>query len=202
MKKYVIALCLVGLLFAYSNIAFANCSSYGGSTSCTENGKEYDLQKRVKKSDSSNREQKITGIKKGDNFVFVFKVENLKNEKETLKLIDNLPNEFERISGIGFTEEVTLNAKESKEFEMVVKVKDSEFENKSNFEKCVVNKAYLKKGEETKDTSTATVCFGEGSANGGVSSLENLPKTGAEESVVAVALILIVSGVVLKKFSK
>lgn len=189
-------------MVAYSNIVFANCSSYGGSTSCTENGKEYDLQKRVKKTESSGKEQKITGIKKGDTFTFVFKVENLKNEQETLKLIDNLPTEFERVSGIGFTEEITLKSKESKNLEMVVKVKDSEFENKSNFEKCVVNKAYLKKGDETKDTSTATVCFGDGSANGGVSSLENLPKTGAEEVVVAVALLLIVSGVVLKKFSR
>jgi uncharacterized protein YxeA len=202
MKKYLFVLSALCLIVSYSNIVFANCSSYGGSTSCTENGKEYDLQKRVKKTESSEKEQKITGIKKGDTFTFVFKVENLKNEQETLKLIDNLPSEFERVSGIGFTEEITLKSKESKNLEMVVKVKDSEFENKSNFEKCVVNKAYLKKGDETKDTSTATVCFGDGSANGGVSSLENLPKTGAEEVVVAVALLLIVSGVVLKKFSR
>jgi tRNA threonylcarbamoyladenosine modification (KEOPS) complex Cgi121 subunit len=202
MKKYLFVLSVLSILFVSNfNIVFANCSSYGGSTTCTDE-KDYDLQKRVKESDSDKKEQKITGIKKGENFIFVFKVENYKNEEETLKLIDNLPSEFERVSGIGFTEEIKLNGKESKELEMVVKVKDSEFENKTNFEKCVVNKAYLKKGEETKDTSTATVCFGEGSANGGVSSLENLPKTGAEETFVAIALVLIVSGVVLKKFSK
>lgn len=204
MKSLKTALVLVISFVALNSTSFASCngSGYGSSGSCEEKNPDYDLQKRVKKTNDGKKEQKITGIKKGETFIYTFKVENSKNEKETLKLVDNLPNELERVSGIGFTEEIILDKKSSKTLEMVVKVKDSEFENKTNFEKCVVNKAFLKKGDIDKDSSTATVCYGAGSANNGTSSISTLPKTGANEMVLGLSVLSITSGLILKKFKK
>lgn len=167
----------------------AECDNSGyGSTKCDNNKKDYDLEKKVTKSNKDSKEEKITNVKKGDNFIFTFKVRNNTNEEITLKLVDNLPKEFERVSGIGFTEEVKIEKNSSKTLEMVAKVKDSEFEGKSNFEKCVINKAYIYKGDKEKDSSTATVCFGDGSK------ITTLPKTGANTLVLGASVLTTLLG--------
>ena len=109
MKKYLFVLSVLSILFVSNfNIVFANCSSYGGSTTCTDE-KDYDLQKRVKESDSDKKEQKITGIKKGENFIFVFKVENYKNKIKLfynlLFLVFNLEKIYEKLNKSEFNKE-------------------------------------------------------------------------------------------------
>ena len=169
--------------------ANASCSGSYGSSSCSDSG--FDLVKRVSFKDEEGK-QKITGIKQGDVFKYTFKIENKTDETKTLKLIDNLPNELERIGGIGFTEEVTLGKKSSVKLIMEVKVKDSEFDNKKDFEKCVVNTAQLYKDGAKKESSSATVCYGEGVA-------KTLPETGANDIFAIAGLILASAGVVIRK---
>ncbi len=177
-------------------MAFASCdSSAYGTTGSTCSNSEFNLEKRVIKSGTSEDKKKITGVNKGDTFTFEFKIENKTSNEVTLNLEDNLPSEFEKVSGIGYTEEVKLDAKSRKTLEMVVKVKDSEFANKSNFEKCVVNKAYISKDKDQKDSSTATVCFGEGVAN-------TLPKTGPENIVLGASALSLALGFALKRFKR
>lgn len=173
--------------------AQADCSgSYYGSSSCSDSG--YDLTKRVSKGDNEPKE-KITGVRKGDVFKYTFKIENKTDETKTLKLVDNLPNELERVGGIGFTEEVTLEKNSSTKITMDVKVKDSEFENKKDFEKCVVNTAHLYKEDARKETSSATVCYGEGTA-------KSLPQTGPSEVLGILGIISTGAGLLIRRFNR
>jgi len=188
MKKGFFTLLIATSLIFVLNVN-AECSGSYGSGSCSNSG--YNLTKRVSVKDESGK-QKITGIKKGQVFKYTFNVENKTNETKTLKLIDNLPKELERVNGIGFTEEVKLEKNSSVKLYMEVKVKDSEFENKSNFEKCVVNTAELYKDGSKKESSSATVCYGEGVAN-------TLPETGANEIFALIGLVLASAGIVIRK---
>ena len=190
-------LVLFGAFSALSlGLVRAECDNSGyGSSNCDNNKKDYDLEKKVTKSNSDSKEEKITGVKKGENFTFTFKISNNTDEEITLKLEDNLPKEFERVSGIGFTEDVKISKNSSKTLEMVAKVKDSEFEGKSNFEKCVINKAYLFKGSREKDSSTATVCFGDGK-------ITSLPKTGTNSLVLGASVLSVLLGFGLSRFRR
>lgn len=180
-----------------TNTVFAECNNSGyGSSNCDDNKKDYVVEKKVTRSSADKKEEKITNVKKGENFIFTFKIRNNTNEEVTLKLTDNLPKEFERISGIGFTEDVKISKNSSETLEMVVKVKDSEFEGKSNFEKCVINKAYISKGDKERDSSTATVCFGDGTK------VSTLPKTGTNSLVLGVGLLTTLLGFGLTRLRK
>lgn len=189
---------LSGALIAFgSGLVLADCNNSGyGSTKCDNNKKDFDLEKKVSKSNSESKEEKITGVTKGDNFIFTFKIKNNTDEEVTIKLVDNLPKEFEKVSGIGFTEEVKIEKNSSKTLEMVAKVKDSEFEGKSNFEKCVINKAYIYKSDREKDSSTATVCFGDGAQ------VTSLPKTGANTFVLGASVLTTLLGFGLSRLRK
>jgi len=189
---------LTGVIVALgSTTAFASCSNSGyGSNNCDKNKSEYTIEKKVSKSESSSKLEKIFDIRKGDNFIFSFKITNNTNEDVTVKLVDNLPNEFERVSGIGFTEDVKVAKNSSETVKMVAKVKDSEFEAKKDFEKCVINKAYIYKSDRQKDSSTATVCFGDGAK------LSVLPKTGADSIVAGFGVFSTLLGLGLKRFRK
>ena len=134
----------------------------------------------------------LAKAKKGETFKYTFKIDNKTDETKTLKLIDNLPSEIERVGGIGFTEEVTINKNDSAKLTMEVKIKDSEFENKKDFEKCVVNTAYLFKDSVKKESSSATVCFGEGTA-------KNLPSTGPSEVLGVLGASLVGLGYLINR---
>jgi hypothetical protein len=179
-------LVFLGLLVTFFGLkpVLAECNNSGyGSSKCENDSKEFIVEKKVKKSNTDSKEEKITNVRKGENFTYTFKIKNNTNKDKTLKLVDNLPKEFERVSGIGFTEDVLIPGNSTKSLEMVVKVKDSEFEGKSNFEKCVVNKAYIYRGDKEEDSSTATVCFGDGSK------ITTLPKTGTNSLVLGASLL-------------
>ncbi len=177
--------------------AFAECSNSGyGSSNCDNDKKDYVIEKKVTKSSSDSKEEKITNVRKGENFIYTFKIRNNTDSEVTLKLVDNLPKEFEKVSGIGFTEDVKIEKNSSKTLQMSVKVKDSEFEGKKDFEKCVINKAYIYKGDKEKDSSTATVCFGDGTK------ISTLPKTGANTLVLGASLITTLLGFGLSRFRR
>lgn len=146
-----------------SKSAYAlNCVSTAYGNLCSSAPLDYDIRKTVSKTAGSEGTDRITGISKGDTFTFYFRVSNNTLNEVTLNLEDNLPSTLERVSGIGYTEKVTLYPKSRKTLEMVVKVKDSEFQTSNFFQKCVVNKANLFKDKDLKDSSTATVCYGKG----------------------------------------
>ena len=192
-KLYVLAFLVAAVS---SKSAFAlNCVNTAYGSLCSSAPADFELRKTVSKLNSSETKDRLLGVKKGDTFVFYFKVTNNTLNDITLKLKDDLPFEYERVSGSTFTETVNLFPKSSKTVEMVVKVKDSEFANKSNFEKCVVNKAYISKDKDQKDSSTATVCFGEGVAN-------TLPKTGPENIVLGASALSLALGFALKRFKR
>ena len=146
-----------------SKSAFAlNCVSTAYGNLCSGAPLDYDVRKTVSKTADSEGSDRIANVSQGDTFTFYFRVSNNTLNEVTLNLEDNLPSVFERVSGISYTEKVTLYPKSRKTLEMVVKVKDSEFKNNNFFQKCVVNKAYLYKDKDLKDTATATVCYGKG----------------------------------------
>jgi hypothetical protein len=176
---------------------FAECNNSGyGSSNCDNSSKDYVIEKKVTKSSKDSKEEKITNVKKGENFIYTFKIRNNTDNEVTLKLVDNLPKEFEKVSGIGFTEDVKVEKNSSKTLQMTVKVKDSEFEGKKNFEKCVINKAYIYKGDKEKDSSTATVCFGDGTK------VSSLPKTGTNTLVLGASLVTTLLGFGLSRFRR
>lgn len=180
-----------------SGVAFAECnnSGYGSTDSCKKKKEGFVIEKRVSKSGPSDKKEKITGVKKGQTFTFYFKVKNDTYDKADVKFIDNLPSELERVSGDDLTKSFSMDSRSVKNFEIVVKVKDSEFDNKLNFEKCVVNKAYITKDDKEKDSSSATVCYGEGVAT-------KLPTTGPESMVLGSGLASLAFGLVLRRFNK
>lgn len=190
--KHIIFLNLLLASFVFtSEVAYADCTgAYYGSSTCSDSG--FNLTKRISKNDSSESKEKLTGIKKGETFKYTFKLDNKTNETKTLKLVDNLPFEIERVSGIGFTEEVVINKNDHVKLVMEVKIKDSEFDNKKDFEKCVVNTAYLFKDSVKKETSSATVCFGEGTS-------KNLPSTGPSEVLGILGTSLLALGYLINK---
>jgi hypothetical protein len=193
MKNIKLVALPVLLVTSSFTMAFASCSTSAYGTSCTNS--DYNLTKTVIKAGSTDSKEKITGIKKGDTFTYKFKVENKTSDQVTLTLTDKLPSELEKVSGIDTTETIKVDANSSKNYELVAKVKDSEFANKTNFEKCIVNKAYINKGDSQKDSSTATVCYGEGVVS-------KLPQTGAEDLVLGAGVVSLALGLALKKFRK
>jgi len=183
-------------LASLSGVAFAECnnSGYGSTDSCNKNREGFEIQKRVSKSGESDKKEKITGVKKGETFTFYFKVKNETYDKADLKFVDNLPSELEVVSGDDLNKSFSMDSQSNKNFEIVVKVKDSEF-NRTNFEKCVVNKAYITKDDKEKDSSSATVCYGDGVAT-------KLPQTGPESIVLGSGALSLALGLVLRKFNK
>ncbi len=152
------------LFFAtnFGSVHAVNCVDTAYGSLCSNSISDFDLNKSVSKANSTDRKERITGVKKGENFIFYFRIKNNTLNEATVSLQDNLPTQLERVGGISYTEKVVIFPKSFKIVEMTVKVKDSEFLNKSFFEKCVVNKAYIYKDKDLKDTSTATVCYGDG----------------------------------------
>lgn len=158
------ALSILFFATSFGSVYAVNCVDTAYGSLCSNSISDFDLNKTVSKSNSTDRKERITGIKKGDSFIFYFRIKNNTLNEATVSLQDNLPTELERVGGIGYTEKVVVFPKSDKIVEMTVKVKDSEFLNRSFFEKCVVNKAYIYKDKDLKDTSTATVCYGDGFA--------------------------------------
>lgn len=189
-------------LYTVNKLVFANsCErTYGGGKECDrslkitkEVSKDQDkLNKNKDYSDSiilkSNERNKLV--------TFRIEVENKGDvDEEDLKVIDKLPEVFEKVEG-ALTEEIErIDNGDKITYYITVRVKSSAFDEG----RCVVNEVRLRGdmndegGDETIDTDTATVCFGR--------EITQLPKTGNEEAVVATLLGfgLIATGFGLRK---
>jgi hypothetical protein len=113
-----------------------------------------------------------------------------------MKMEDFLPEEMYKVGGNGLTEEWdNFDPKDEKVFIIQAKVDSDEYDSDVRFEKCVVNKAELRWDGEFQGSDTATVCYGN------IEPTE-LPKTGAFSTMGLSGLVLLVSGLVSKKYLK
>jgi hypothetical protein len=166
-------------------------SPYGVKT-CKKEDVDLDVQKRVSRVGEVDRNQKITKVGKGEEFVFYIKVTNENDfDLEKVKIVDDLPSEMIRVSGLDSSETFNLKSGKSKTFEIKAKLRESEFLSNVNYEKCVVNKAVAFYDGKEKEDGTATVCYG----NPGVLTM---PKTGPSEYWLFYGLGLISLGVIVK----
>lgn len=193
LKNIVIFLSLIVGLLVVSPTVYASCtiSSYG-SKSCKPKQINLDVSKRVSLVGNLDRSQKITGVKKGQEFIFYIKVRNDSDQNlKKLKIVDNLPTEMVRVSGLDSSQVFDLDKGKSKTFEIKAKVRDSEYLSNVQFEKCSVNKASLYLGGIETETGTATVCFGNTKAT-------TLPVTGPSDYWMVYALMVVTAGLGLK----
>lgn len=135
--------------------------------------KDVSISKMVRFEGQDTWKEKIIGVELDDVIEFRIKIDNKGNtEIDNLKMIDDLPDELERIGGSGLTESFdNLAEDDDKSFTIKAKVKDEYM----NEEKCVVNEAKVERDGKEKDRDTATVCFGE-------VELSELPETGPTET--------------------
>lgn len=169
----------VGLLVAVtSSKAYAeDCEAvYGGGEKCIVN-KSFRITKEVREKgeDDDDAEDKIN-VDKGEEFVFVITIKNTGEvEVDDMKMKDFLPDELKLIKGDLTEEWNNFDSGDKKTFHLTVKVKDLEFE-RDNFEKCIVNKAEVRKDGDFEGADTATVCYKKGE-------ISELPETGATAGI-------------------
>jgi len=183
---------IVSTLFLTPSV-FASCktSSYGVKT-CKKEEVKLDVAKRVSLVGSIDRSQKITNVKKGQEFIFYITARNESDKDlKNLKIVDNLPTEMVRVSGLDSSETFDLKKGKSKTFEIKAKIRDSEYLTKVQFEKCSVNEASLYYDGKERESGTATVCFGNGKVT-------TLPVTGPSDYWMFYSLAVISAGVIIK----
>lgn len=182
---------LVGALsvaaLAFNGLAFADCEPNGAyGQNCTYT-KEFEVDKQVRLDGTDDWKDKII-VKEGEKFEFKITVKNNGEVTvDSMKMIDFLPDEIERIGGddlVKYWE--NFEPGESKKFIIEAKVRKSEFD-KKNFEKCVVNKAEAYYSDDEVGSGTAVVCYGD-------SKPKELPKTGPVDNGLVGLLGLVSTG--------
>ena len=88
----------------------------------------------------------------------------------SLKMEDFLPSELNKLSGDLTEEWGSLAAGEEKTFVIKANLKDGEIKEDKDYEKCVVNKAEIRRDGNFAGSDVATVCYGNKPVE--------LPKTG------------------------
>jgi uncharacterized repeat protein (TIGR01451 family)/LPXTG-motif cell wall-anchored protein len=183
---------------AGNTIVYADCEPiYGGGQNCVYN-KSFRVTKdvRIVEDNDSEFKDKVTDVKKHETVEFRIKIKNVGEvEVDNMKMRDKLPDELERVSGDGLTEEWDdFEPGETKEFKIIAKIHSDEFD-RENFDKCVVNKAELTFDGKFEGADTATVCFGKGEVT-------ELPSTGPGFDGIATGLAglgLTALGVLVKR---
>ena len=191
-------LALVAVTAVSSKKVYAACeSNYGGGETCVFE-KNFKIEKKVRIAGNDNWESKVTGVKKDQTVEFRIRVKNTGEVSANgLEMKDSLPDELNKIGGSGLTEKWdNFGEGTTKEFIIVTKIDNKEFDRSGDFEKCVVNKAKVYQKDNFQGADTATVCYGSGE-------IKELPKTAAG-STTALAIfgtVLIVFGLFFKKVS-
>lgn len=181
--------------------AFAvECESvYGGGERCIYN-KSFEIKKKVRiKGEGSYRDRLNLDEDELDEILeFKIKVKNIGEiEVDDMEMIDDLPDGLYRVSGSDLEEDWDdFEPDETKEFKIRVKIDKDIYEDKKNFETCLVNKAEVEYKGHHEGSDVAEVCFS-------VGELKELPDTGADATVAVTGLGLGLTfiGVVLKKRS-
>jgi hypothetical protein len=210
-KNYSAYKLIIGLVVAVLITGFATASvyatecedNYGGGETCLIN-KHFKITKQVRRSDSDSGDWKDK-VRVDENFVtnddkyieFKITIKNLSDEEadkfdfDNMKMEDFLPKEMYRVGGDGLTEYFDdFGPGETKTFKIEARVKENEFDRDDNFDKCVVNKAQVKRNHDTEGSATATVCFG---------NITELPETGAPAVLPLVGLGFVSAGLLIKK---
>ena len=165
---------------------------------------EYNLRfkivKEVRIQGDTEWKDKVTNVGKNDVVEFRIKIKNKSDDPadatDDMKMEDFLPEEMNKIGGSGLTEKWdNFDPEDEKVFIIQAKVDSDEYDRNVEFEKCVVNKAELRWDGEFQGADTATVCYGN------VEPTE-LPKTGALSTMGLSGLVLLVSGLLSKKYLK
>lgn len=110
-----------------------------------------------------------------------------------MEMRDYLPEEMEKVGGVGLTEEWDdFDPDDQKEFIILAKVKSGEYDRNVEFEKCIVNKAELRWDGDFQGSDTATVCYGNIQPS-------ELPKTGSFSTLALAGISSLLAGIVGKK---
>lgn len=188
------AVVALGMVFTQKN-AYASCETqYGGNETCIVN-KSFKITKQVRIEGDNSWKSKVIldNDEKDETVEFKIKVEFRKIDEngdtvddvsiDGMKMSDELPDELKRIGGSGLTEYWDdFKPGESKTFVIKAQVKDSEFDDDKNFEKCVVNKVKVYRNKDFEGSDTATVCFGNDTE------IKELPKTGFDTATIMATL--------------
>ncbi len=173
----------------------ATCVSDGayGETCTTE--ESYRIEKWVRIKGDDAWVDKVNDVQEED--IVEFKITNTNTgdeDSDNMKMTDTLPSEMERTGGDDLIEEWDDFAADSEEtFIIEAKLKASEFDSDTEFEKCVVNKAELEQDDDFVGSDTATVCYNNADVE--------LPETGPMSPLAMglAGLISTITGAILKK---
>lgn len=184
-------------LFVFLSTGTAYAGQYGEEE---EYNLRFKITKEVRIQGDTEWKDKVTDVKEGEVVEFRIKIRNKSDSPadatDDMKMEDFLPEEMNKVGGNGLTEEWdNFDPKDEKVFIIQAKVNSDEYDSDVEFEKCVVNKAELRWDGEFQGSDTATVCYGN------VEPTE-LPKTGALSTMGLSGLVLLVSGLLSKKYLK
>jgi len=192
---------LIGSLITLGLFVFLSTgTAYAGQYGEEEYNLRFKITKEVRIQGDTEWKDKVTDVKEGEVVEFRIKIRNKSDDPadatDDMKMEDFLPEEMYKVGGNGLTEEWdNFDPKDEKVFIIQAKVDSDEYDSDVRFEKCVVNKAELRWDGEFQGSDTATVCYGN------IEPTE-LPKTGAFSTMGLSGLVLLVSGLVSKKYLK
>ena len=202
--KKLIALFSFGFVFfllgGQKIYASSDCETvYGGGEVCVYDTR-FKIVKEVRIQGDTEWKDKVTDVGENDVVEFRIKIKNKSDDPadatDDMKMEDFLPEEMTKVGGNGLTEEWdNFDPKDEKVFIIQAKVDSDEYDRDVEFEKCVVNKAELRWDGEFQGADTATVCYGNVEPS-------ELPKTGALSTMGLSGLVLLVSGLISKKYLK
>jgi len=104
--------------------------------------------------DLTNKDERVKEI------FFRITVTNTGDKVEKLKMEDFLPDALTKVSGNLTEEWAVLEKDETKTFEIKATLKSTEIKEDKDYEKCVVNKAELRRDGNFAGSDVATVCYG------------------------------------------
>lgn len=187
----IISLTLLGLLNPV-----VRAETYGGG----DNEITLQIVKEVKlDGDPSYKDKVFVDLTKDDqrnkNIVFKVTIKNKGDKVENLKMEDFLPSALEKVSGNLTEEWSSLDKDEVKTFEISAKIKSSEIIADKDYEKCVVNKAELRRDGNFSGSDVATLCYGN-------KPITSLPSTGIVPVVGMLGLGLVTLGQLIKSNKK
>ena len=192
---------LIGSLITLGLFVFLSTGTvYAGQYGEEEYNLRFKITKEVRIQGDSEWKDKVTDVKEGEVVEFRIKIRNRSDgpadATDDMKMEDFLPEEMTKVGGNGLTEEWdNFDPKDEKVFIIQAKVDSDEYDRDVEFEKCVVNKAELRWDGEFQGADTATVCYGNVQPS-------ELPKTGALSTMGLSGLVLLVSGLISKKYLK
>jgi len=192
---------LIGSLITLGLFVFLSIGTvYAGQYGEEEYNLRFKITKEVRIQGDSEWKDKVTDVKEGEVVEFRIKIRNRSDgpadATDDMKMEDFLPEEMIKVGGNGLTEEWdNFDPKDEKVFIIQAKVDSDEYDRNVEFEKCVVNKAELRWDGEFQGADTATVCYGNVEPS-------ELPKTGALSTMGLSGLVLLVSGLISKKYLK